>query len=231
MVTPKKIVWSYSNLAKFETCPRQWYSQYILKDIKFTPSPAVEWGKDVHNAMDRRIKSPKDVPLTGKFAKFEKYATSAKKLSGKLVSEYEMAVDADGKRVDWWDKNCFQRGKTDLSVFDPPRCTIMDWKTGKYRPNTEELEYFAYLTFMLHPEIDEIMTIYLWFQEDGPATKDIFIRERDYENMKIKFEEKVEVIEEALRDNFFPKKRSGLCQDYCGSPSCEYSGNYQGEPK
>lgn len=222
----KKIPWSYSSLSKFETCPYQWYCQYVLKNIKFVPNDAVIWGQQAHDELDKRLKTKK--PLPKRFQAYEKYAAALEKLPGKLFSEYEMAIDIEGNRVGWWDKTCVQRGKSDVSIFQGDTCIISDWKTGSYRPNTEELDFFAKLTFDIHPEVEDIKTIYFWFKEDGPPTKARFDRTKDYARLTETFDGKIYSIEQALEKDIFPKKRSGLCRNYCGSPTCKYSGSYIG---
>ena len=228
---PKPITWSYSSLSKFETCPYQWYSNYILKEIKFVPNAAVVWGQQAHDELDKRLKTGN--PMPNRFQKYEKYAIAvedyAEKVGGHLESEYEMAIDEDYNQVGWWDKSALQRGKTDVSIFHDDRCLIDDHKTGKYRPNTQELEYFSYLTFIIHPEVEDIRTVYVWFKEDGPPTVDQFNRVKDFDRLEEIFMDKIYSIEQALEMDLFPKKRSGLCNKYCGSPSCKFSGSYQGK--
>lgn len=227
---PKPITWSYSSLSKFETCPYQWYANYILKEIKFVPNAAVVWGQQAHDELDKRLKTGD--PMPNRFQHYEKYAQAVEdqveKVGGHLETEYEMAIDGDGNQVGWWDKTAKERGKSDVSVFYEDKSLIYDWKTGKYRPNTQELEYFSKLTFKIHPEVEDIRTVYLWFKEDGPPTIDQFNRTKDADRLENVFEEKIYSIEQALEQDLFPKKRSGLCNKYCGSPSCKFSGNYQG---
>jgi len=230
IVPPKPIVWSYSSLAKFETCPYQWYSNYILKEIEFVGNAAVLWGQQAHDALDKRLKTGNPMPT--RFQHYEKYALAVdnfvEKVDGHMEAEYEMAIDKDNNKVGWWDKSAVQRGKSDVSIFFDEKCLIEDWKTGKYRPNTQELEYFSLLTFKIHPDVEDIRTVYLWFKEDGDPTIEQFNRAKDFDRLEETFEDKIYSIEQALEMDMFPAKRSGLCRNYCGSPSCKHSGNYKG---
>jgi hypothetical protein len=230
VIPPKPITWSYSSLSKFETCPYQWYAQYILKEIKFIPNAAVLWGQQAHDELDIRLKTGK--PMPNRFERYEKYALAVekyvKKVDGRLETEYEMAIDEDYNQVGWWDKSAVQRGKSDVSILYDNKCLIEDWKTGKYRPNTQELEYFSFLTFIIHPEVEDVRTIYLWFKEDGPPTIDQFNRAEDFDRLEETFQDKIYSIEQALEMDLFPAKRSGLCRNYCGSTTCKHSGSYVG---
>lgn len=223
----KKIVWSYTNISKFETCPRQWYSQYILKDIPFIPNEATTWGNDVHTAFDIRFKT--GVKMQGRFKEFEKEAQKLEAIPGVLHSEYELVIDDEGNHVDWWNKNAVMRGKTDVQIFFEDKSLLVDWKTGKRR-SSEELEFFSLLTFKLHPEVEKIKTCYSWFKE-GKEDFAAYTRPQNSNQLNDKFEEKIYKIENAIQEDRFPKIKSGLCQKYCGSPSCEYSGNFKMEAK
>lgn len=217
----KPHVYSYSSISKFETCPYQWEAQYVLKTIKFIPNETTTWGQETHDALDKRLKTKQ--PLPERFMMFEKYAKAVEALPGTLKSEYEMALDAEGNRVGWWDKTAYERGKSDVSVFHDDRCQIVDWKTGSYRPNTEELDYFSLLTFKIHPEVEKIKTTYLWFKNDGPPTIAYWDR-KQLDELASKFAEKIDRIERARVNDVFPSKKSGLCKQYCGRFDCKHNG-------
>lgn len=224
MAEVKKIIYSFSSISKFLGCPYQWKCSYILKNIPYKPHAATVWGSDVHDALDKRLKTKK--PLVPKMAEFEKYANAVEQIKGELHSEYEMAVDENWKRVGWWDKSAVQRGKTDVSVINNDKCSIVDWKTGKYRPSNE-LEYFSMLTFKIHPEVEKIKTTFLWFQGDGEPTVDYYKRS-ELDGLVNKYADIIGKIEDAMVYDKFPPKKSGLCQNFCGSPSCKHSGSFNG---
>lgn len=222
---PKKIIYSYTHLSTFERCPRQFKSKYLLKDIEFIPNEKTQWGKDVHDALDVRLKSKE--PLHDRFKMYEPYAASIEKIPGKLCTEYEMAVDTNGNRVGWWDKSAVKRGKADVIIFNEDKALIADWKTGKYSPS-QELQYFSLLAFKTHPALESIKTMFLWFKNDGPTTKESFTRSDDFNRLEDKFEKKIFKIEEAIKYDHFPANKSGLCKNFCGSPTCKFSGRYNG---
>ena len=226
---------SYSKLSKFETCERQWMSQYILRDIQFVDSPATVWGSDVHSAFDARFKTGE--VLTDKFEAYEQYALALEKQAtgSRLESEYELVVDADEKQTAWDSPTAHLRGRSDVQIFyTDGRCLIFDHKTGK-RKLSDELEFFAMLTFMIHPEVHTVKTIFAWYKEvdeSGRCKMDSRIYKRDeLPEMRDKFLAKIAKIERALEYDDFPKRRSGLCKNYCGSPTCSNSGAFKKEKK
>lgn len=216
---------SYSKLSKFETCPRQWESQYVIRDIAFVDSPATVLGSRVHDAFDARFKTGE--PFVEEFVHYEEQAIGFEKAAegAKLLSEYELVIDTDGNRLAWDDTEAYMRGRIDVAIFYPDgRMLIADHKTGNRRVS-DELEFFALLSFKLHPEVQKIKTMFLWYKTgDKPDVK--FYTREDLPVMEAKFAAKCKAIEEALEYDKFPKKRSGLCKAYCGSRSCELSGAY-----
>jgi hypothetical protein len=216
---------SFSKLNKFDTCPRQFESQYIRKDIQFVSSPATEWGSAVHEAFDNRFKTGEE--LTGRFESYEQYARilDAQAVGARLESEYELVVDIDGNRLAWDDPAAHMRGRIDVAIFYPDgRMLIADHKTGNRRVN-DELEFFALLSFKLHPEVQRIKTVFLWYKTgDKPDVK--FYTREDLPEIEAKFAAKCATIENALEFDKFPMKVSGLCKNFCGSRSCNRSGAY-----
>ena len=215
---------SYSSISKFETCPYQWKETYINKSIKFTANAATDYGNEVHKAFDQRFKTKK--PLTGVMSEYEPLAQTFEKVKGSLESEKEIAIDKDGNLVSWWDKSVTERAKLDVFVnHGDGKAIIWAWKTGSYRPS-EELEYFSTLVFQTQPTIEKIKTGFQWLKKDSPPpTIKIYTRD-DYEKLRKSFDSKIERIEESLEHDRFPKVQSGLCKNYCGSPSCQHSGAY-----
>lgn len=218
------IVWSYTSIQKFETCPYQWYCQYITKEIKFKETEAVIWGREAHEALDKRLKT--NEMMSDRFKAYEPYAQAVQRIEGNIYSEHELVVDKEGQQKGWWDKTAFMRGKADVFVdHQDGRGQILDWKTGSIKPS-EELEFFTLITFKLYPTIEKIRTAFIWLKHKVKPTVQTYDRDTLSE-INSKFFNKIEKIESALAHDKFPKKRSGLCKNYCGSISCEFSGNYQ----
>ena len=217
---------SYSKLSKFETCERQWESQYVLRDIQFVDSPATVLGSRVHDAFDARFKTGE--PFIEEFAHYEGYAKGFEKAAegAKLLSEYELVIDRAGNRLAWDDPEAYMRGRIDVAIFYPDgRMLIADHKTGNRRVS-DELEFFSMLSFKLHPEVTKIKTMFLWYKTgDKPDVK--FYTREDLTARESKFAEKCLKIEQALEYDKFPKRKSGLSSKFCGSPTCNYSGSFK----
>lgn len=217
---------SFSKLTKFDTCPRQFESQYIHRDIAFVDSPATVLGSRVHDAFDARFKTGE--PFVEEFAHYEEQAKGFEKAAegAKLLSEYELVIDRDGNRLAWDDPEAYMRGRIDVAIFYPDgRMLIADHKTGNRRVN-DELEFFSLLSFKLHPEVQKIKTMFLWYKTgDKPDVK--FYTREDLPAMEAKFAAKCLKIEQALEYDKFPKRRSGLCSRFCGSPTCSNSGQFK----
>lgn len=96
------MILSYSAIACFERCPSQFYHRYILKDLKFESSPAIERGNKVHEALRRRLKHKRHLPAD------MPYEDVAASFDGKsLLVEEELGMREDGSATGYWDDDCY----------------------------------------------------------------------------------------------------------------------------
>ena len=153
------------------------------------------------------------------------YAETLKTTLPNLESEKELAFDDEWNTVGWWDDNCFQKGKLDVFEKQDNRAIIVDHKTGKYSSYSlenylGEMRYFSLLTMKADPEIDKIKTVITWLQNDSTPTTRIYTRD-DVVKIENEFENKINIIEQAVDNETFQCKPSGLCS-YCGKMDCKY---------
>ena len=101
---------------------------------------------------------------------------------------------------------------------------ILDWKTGKAKPNDfGELRCFSLLTFLNNRQIEKTKNIYFWLKNDSSPTSEIIGRERTDELLN-DIVSTVDRIEESLETDVWPQKQSGLCKSWCDVVSCPKNG-------
>jgi len=154
-------VYSYTFLNCFEICPKQAFHRFVLRDIKFTPTEAITWGVTVHDAMDKRI--GKGVPLPAECARYEYYAVVLVPL--KPQTEMKLAIKKDGSPCSFFDDDVWLRGKADVAIKQAPAAMIADWKTGKRREDSYELELHGLMLKAAWPEIEKITGHYVWLAD------------------------------------------------------------------
>ena len=57
--------WSYSALSDFESCPKKYWELRVKKRYPREDTEATIWGKEVHTAMEYRVKEGKALPSWG----------------------------------------------------------------------------------------------------------------------------------------------------------------------
>lgn len=207
--------WTYSQLDKFETCPRQFYHVRVLKDIKEPPTEATIWGEKVHTAMEYRIKE--GTPLPEGMTQWEGIAAKFAALPGQKLCEEQMAVDKDFQPAEW--SNAWSRGIADLLVIHKDTAGIFDHKTGKRKP-TEQLMLYAGYTFALYPQVNYVTTGFVWLR-DKKIDKEKFHRDQVPAIWR-EFLPRVRKLEMAYEKDAWPCRPSGLCRGWCPVKTCDF---------
>lgn len=210
--------WTYSQLDKFETCPRQFFHVRVAKDVVEPPTEATIWGEKVHTAFENRIKD--GTPLPEGMTQWEPFATKLTRLRGDKYCEQQMAVDKNFQPAPWG--SAWTRGIADLLVVDNTHAVVMDYKTGK-RKLTEQLMLYAGYTFAHYPQVQTVTTGFVWLK-DRKIDKETFTREH-VPKIWNTFLPRVRKLELAYEKNAWPCRPSGLCRGWCPVKTCEFYKN------
>jgi predicted RecB family nuclease len=207
--------WTYSQLDKFETCPRQFYHVRVKKDFPEPPTEATIWGERVHKALELRVKE--GTPLPEGMTQWEGIANKFAGLAGEKYCELQMAVDRNFQPADW--NNAWSRGIADLLIVNGDKAAVFDHKTGRRKP-TEQLMLYAGYTFAMFPDVDYVTTGFVWLK-DKKIDKQEFTREQVSE-IWLEFLPRVRKLEMAYEKDNWPCRPSGLCHGWCPAKSCEF---------
>lgn len=208
-----KRVHSYSSLKKWVTCPRHYQHQYVLKTIKFHTTPALEKGKRIHKALEDAVNG--DRTLLDK----ERNVWTPPGLIDTLqsscaVPENELAMDAQGRPVDYWDKSAVLRGAidVDLTAAKVRRSLMVDWKSGKVYPDSTQADVYATLKRAAIPKCDvHFVFVYVEQKQTVPEVPD-----QQAHGRVMKLIDRVE-----SDDQYDPKP--GFSCRWCPVTSCEYN--------
>jgi predicted RecB family nuclease len=207
--------WTYSQLDKFETCPRQFYHVRVKKDFPEPPTEATIWGERVHKALELRVKE--GTPLPEGMTQWEGIANKFAGLAGEKYCELQMAVDRNFQPADW--NNAWSRGIADLLIVNGDKAAVFDHKTGRRKP-TEQLMLYAGYTFAMFPDVEYVTTGFVWLK-DKKIDKQEFTREQVSE-IWLEFLPRVRKLEMAYEKDNWPCRPSGLCHGWCPAKSCEF---------
>jgi len=214
--------WSYSALTAFETCPKRYYITRVAKKIKEPQTDATIWGNKVHNCLESRIKTGTALPeyLTA----YEPIVQKIMARDGKRIVEERMTVDRNFRPTTWDAKNAWCRGIVDVGVVGTTKATLLDWKTGKRKTDSDQLKLFAAFAFAHYPWVELVNTGFLWLKENK-LDKEVFTRDQ-VGDIWWEFIQRVNRMESAYTEDKWPAKPSGLCRAWCpvGKANCDFCG-------
>ena len=214
--------WSYSALTAFETCPRRYELTRVTKEVVEKQTEATLWGNKVHKALEDFANGAK--PLPDDLKRYEKYVKKIFTYEGKRVVEQRMAIDKNFRPTKWMAKDVWCRGIIDIGVVGSDVAYLLDWKTGKRKPDSDQLKLFAALAFAHYPWVDKIVTGFIWLK-DLQFDKEVFTRDQ-IPDIWDEFFPRLKRLEQAYTNDKWIAKPSGLCKNWCpvGRSLCEFCG-------
>lgn len=217
-----KKAWSYSALTAYETCPKRFQLTRVTKQVFEPQTEATLWGNKVHKALELFAKGEK--PLPPELQAYERYVRKIQSYEGKRVVEEKIALDSSLRPTTWMAKNVWVRGIIDIGVVGSETAYLLDWKTGKRKPDSDQLQLFAALAFAIYPWIDNVVTGFIWLKENK-FDKEKFTREQITDIWGGFLPRLNRLAASYEQDKWLPKP-SGLCRNWCpvGRKLCEFCG-------
>lgn len=205
--------WSFSSLNTYYTCPKQYYLTYVNKVIPYQETDATRWGSEVHLALENYGRD--GVPLGEKFLPYQKYVDKILSLPGEKSFELELALTRNLEPCEFDDTNAWCRGIIDVSVVNNTKALCVDWKTGKIRPDSDQLMLFAGFKMQHHPQVESVRTTYTWLAH-GKTTAETYRRD-DLPGIWEHFMRKAAKLEKSYEQDKWLPQPSGLCNGWCGA--------------
>lgn len=215
----KPFTWSYSALNLFETCPRQYGELRVLKRWPDEKGEAAKWGDTVHKAFESRLKFGTPLPEWGK-----QWEPLAEKLYGipQLTVEHKIALNARFQPTEYFAPDVWCRAIADVAIVGPKAMVTIDWKTGRFKPDTEQLRLSAAMQLSHFQHVEQATIQYQWLKDRKTTTETI--KREHIVTIWRDFLPRVERMERAYMERKFDPKPSGLCNAFCGVLSCEFNG-------
>jgi len=213
---------SFSSIKMYENCPLRYYHQRIVKSVVDKGGEASQYGERIHKFLEDRLLGGE---LASEITHLEPTVDAILKLtgSGVLEVEKELTLNKELAPTGWWDKDAWMRSKLDVLILHKNSAVVMDWKTGKRRPDFSQLELFALQVFSHYPEIETVRSSFIWIQ-DKTMDKDVYKRS-SAPDMWRKLVSRVNRIEQSLEKDVWPAKPSGLCK-FCPCKNfCDFAPN------
>lgn len=216
----KQVAWSHSALNTFTTCPKKYWHEKIKKDVPFTESDASRYGKEVHKAFEDYIGKGTKLPFGLK--QYGPYLDKFKNAKGEKLVEQRLAVTREFLPTGYFDNDVWFRGQADLIILQGTHAVVVDWKTGKYKNDFDQLDLMAAGVFCLDPDIMTIDAMFWWTQGREHTMKSY--ERADAKDIWDRFMPRVNRLEIAVATTDFPATTNGLCKKWCAVKSCPYQG-------
>ena len=208
-----RLAHSHSALKLFEQCPkRYWYQRVAEPRISDPGGAASAHGERVHKALEDYIRRRQALPdFVASYANGTISSIVHRiSVTPNVVAEREVAFTADWTPTEWFARDAWLRAKLDVSAVNGDRGMVLDWKTGKRTTDTDQLELFALVLMMLHPQIERTYAAFVWLR-DGSVDTEWYPRGH-IGAMRDKLMAKIERVEHAASIDHWPARPSRLCR-------------------
>ena len=219
----KKPAVSFSRLNAYELCPKKFYHNNVAKDVSPVFGSAADYGKEVHKALELRVKKGKKLPMH--MTHLEKYAAkfaNPKPKPDEILTEQQLAITEDMGPTGWFDRDVWFRSIVDYLAIKGSDAVLVDYKTGRMSDDFTQLQVSACILFLFRPELERIKLMYWWIK-DKKITSEVITREDTVEvwNMLMP---RIESYNKAHRTDTFPKRQNFLCKRNCEVKDCPLNG-------
>lgn len=222
----KKFVASFSAIQSYETCPFKYYHERVSKKYEQPKGEAAIWGDEVHKKLETSIHTGERLPVS--MAKYQPVIDIVAQSPGDKLPEVKLAVTQDFEACDFFSPDAWLRGICDLLVLNGHRAGAFDWKTGKKKKESSQLDIMACLTMAAYPEVEYVITSFVWLQEPNPTRVEPKIVDRgEMPELISGFSDRIANINYSYEHDVWPMRPSGLCKQWCPVRECPHNGHYR----
>ena len=212
---------SFSSIKMYENCPKRYYHQRITKEVKDTGSDATRYGERVHEDLEHRLIKAK--PLPKETESYEALCKSIENMvgEGELYAEKQLCLNENLTPTGWWADDAWLRSILDVLIIVDDKAIVMDWKTGKRRPDFTQLQMFALQVFKHFPHVKKVQSTFVWLK-DMSLDSETF-KESQTNLLWADLLARIGRIQESEAHDNWPARPSGLC-NWCPAKNiCEFA--------
>lgn len=213
----KPFAWSYSALGRYENCPKQYFHINLKKDVKdeYGDSEAGAEGNAIHAALFRRVINGDPLPLA--FRMYEGLAARLAATPGEKHGEQKLALNRDFEPTEFFASDVYLRVIIDLAIVQGTHAIVIDYKTGKVKPDFTQLSMSAAVLSQYMPELKTFDLAFFWLKHKN-ISRELYTK-HDFKKVWSELLPRASRLELAIKTTDFPAKPSGLCR-YCPVKSC-----------
>lgn len=214
----KPLPWSHSSLTTYMSCPKKFYHLKVVKDVQDSTNDAAIWGNDLHLALENRLREK--VPLPPEMAMYEEYAAAIEKRPGEMYIEQQLSITKNCEPCAWDAEDVWCRGIVDVLHIDGDTAWVLDHKTGKRKPDSNQLALFALLVFYHYPQVQYCNTAFMWMKTLERDTEK-FSRD-DIDKLWDRFLPALKQYNMSFKKDLWTCRTSGLCRGWCPVKQCQF---------
>lgn len=225
----KTFPWSHSALTAFKTCPRQYSEIKVYKRVVEEPGDAATRGNYIHAEIEKYFKTRE--PMPPDVAAYSTQIHAALDWTGGdrvfigpvsrlILVEHKMALNSKLKRCDWVAPDVWSRSIADLLVVEGNEAWVIDWKTGKVKPDSKQLQLFALFVFYHFPKVKTCHTSFEWLKHNQNTRETFSVV--DAQTLWGGFIPSLREFKDAFATELWPERPSGLCNGWCPVESCRH---------
>lgn len=154
--------WSFSRWELYNTCARWFKYRYIMK-LSEPPSAPMLRGTNIHGMLERRVATKgRLIKLPNEFTHLSPELVRIARKNPRV--ELSASFDIKWNPCDWMDADVACRMKIDLLFGDVKRgLFVVDYKTGKMRPEKHVMQLELYALAMMILETPKSITTGAWY--------------------------------------------------------------------
>jgi len=212
---------SFSAIKLYENCSKRYYHQRVTKEVQDTGGEASKYGERIHEFLEQRLVN--NTPLPVEAEKYEVICKTVENMArgGELHAERQLTLTENLTPTSWFADDAWLRSILDVLILKGDTAVVVDWKTGKRRPDFTQLEMFALQVWKHFPEVVTIKTSFVWLKDMAMDSEE-FSREQSDEMWSNLLSRINRIYQSAEHENW-PAKPSGLCRFCPAKDMCDYA--------
>jgi len=228
----KPLPWSHSSLEKFRNCPHAYHEIKVLQNFTDAQHESSIWGNWAHEQIEFHYGYKTQQPWHENMLPYVPHIEAALAWAGGVgyspgtadvpckltMLEKRLALNTKIKPCEWEDPDVWGRGIVDALIINGPVAYVIDWKTGKVKPDSEQLKLFALLVFYHYPWVTECHTSFEWLQHGKNTRERYFLL--NVHDMWRSYMPKLTEYKTAFKTDTWQKRPSGLCNGWCAVENC-----------
>lgn len=237
-----RVIFTPSNLKSFMQCPAKFKAMYVDKTVQYQQSESAARGERLHELMERAIQSGWSAvdwvdDLSRPHAQAVASTMQHLRVCGwHIRTEMSVAISADGKALDFWDKSPdnFMRCRIDVMAIHPDSDTVLifDHKTGKkYELDKLQLQFNAVCLVPVTHRTKYLVT-FDYLDNGDVVTEELDVRKVNlHESDPVAFMlspcaellQAIDGAEAAFKRDDWPQHPNRFCK-WCGVMTCPHAG-------